>query len=174
MPNIELKCRYPDLSKARFISQKLGGKYLWKDCQVDTYFNTVKGKMKLRESLKNGSELLPYIKIDQQGLRRSDYAKIPIGEPNLVKHLLSELLGTKFEVRKNREVYLIKNVRIHLDEVEHLGVFLEFEAVFQEDSLEVVAQEREKVLALMGQYGISDKDLLDCSYPELMSSWPRP
>ena len=42
---------------------------------------------------------------------------------------LAAALGIRTVVRKQRTVYLHKNVRIHLDAVDGLGTFLEFEAV---------------------------------------------
>jgi adenylate cyclase, class 2 len=174
MPNIEMKARYADLNKAREIAQRLGAKFLWKDEQVDTYFCTRRGKLKLRETGLSGAELLPYVKSDEtcvtgQRLNRSDYAKIPIQEPALVKELLEALLGRRLEIRKLREVHLIGNVRIHLDEVRGLGRFLEFEAVFDGTAPEVEAAECAKVVALMAEFGLGEKDLLQGSYPDLMT-----
>lgn len=169
MPNIEMKSTYADLAKAREAALRLGGKFLWKDCQVDTYFHTKVGKLKLRQSKLNGSELLPYIKTDTDGLKKSDYAKLPVEDAALVKHLFSSLLGQKSEVKKNREVYLIGNVRVHLDEVEGLGNFLEFEAVYEESSGTTQAAEHSKVIKLMREFGVEAGDLLEGSYPELLA-----
>lgn len=169
MPNIEIKCRYPDLNKARDTALAMGARFLWKDSQVDTYFFTSKGKLKLRESKLNGSELLPYVKTSQADHKRSDYARIPVTEPVLVKKLFDELLGRKLEVRKEREVYLVGNVRVHLDQVQQLGAFLEFEAVFEEDTPAVVAAEQRKVTELMQKFDVKSEDLLDVSYPDLLA-----
>jgi predicted adenylyl cyclase CyaB len=169
MPNIEMKAFYPDLARAREIAIQLGGTLLWVDTQLDTYFYTRAGKLKLRESGRNGAELLPYIKKEADGLKRSDYAKLPVEDAVLVKDLLSELLGRKQEVRKTREVYLIGNVRVHLDQVEGLGNFLEFEAVFAEDSPQTQSAEERKVNDLMEQFGVERERLREGSYPELLS-----
>lgn len=169
MPNIEIKARFENLGQARERAIELGGKFLWKDQQTDTYFETRAGKLKLRESELNGSELLPYIKTEVEGLKRSDYAKLSVEDPALVERLLAELLGRKSQVRKLREVYLIHNVRVHLDEVHGLGNFLEFEAVFENDTPATVEAERTKLDQLLLQFGIKRADLLDGSYPELLA-----
>ena len=170
MPNIEMKAICNDLDKARANALRLGAIPLWKDSQVDTYFHTKAGKLKLRESGENGAELLPYIKTEQAGLKRSDYAKIPISDPILVKSLLEELLGKRLVVKKTREVLLIGNIRVHLDEVEGLGKFLEFEAVFEMDTPENRAREAEKVARLMVEFDSKNEDLIQCSYPELLDA----
>lgn len=170
MPNIEMKAVYRDLDSARKIIKDLNSQFLWKDSQVDTYFFTRAGKLKLRQSQLNGSELLPYFKTDDDGLKRSDYVRLPTQEPELLCSLLDQLLGTKMVVRKIGEVYLIENVRVHLDQVDGLGNFLEFEAVFTEESAEVQNREKRKVEKLMQQFLISPSDLFDGSYPELLSA----
>jgi adenylate cyclase, class 2 len=168
MPNIELKAHYPKLPRAREIAIELNAEPLWKDEQIDTYFITRAGKLKLRESKLNGSELIPYVKVDKAGLMRSDYTRLPVANPELTKSLLNSLLGIKLSVKKQREVFLRGNIRIHLDEVENLGSFIEFEAVFEEDTPEVQSAERKKVYDLMKLFEISPGDVLDSSYPELL------
>lgn len=173
MPNIEMKARCPDLSKARETAVALGGNFLWKDLQRDTYFHTKTGKLKLRESGLNGSELLPYIKTENDGLKRSDYAQLPVQDAVLVRGLFDQLLGTAYEVRKEREVYLIGNVRVHLDEVVGLGNFIEFEAVFTDDSPSAEEAETRKVAELMQRFGVRPDQLFSCSYPELLAGEAR-
>jgi len=69
-------------------------------------------------------------------------------------------------VRKRREIYLVENVRIHLDEVEGLGTFLEFEAMLdQQHPDEQVA--RELLDRLAGEFGLGPDSLLSGSYGEL-------
>ena len=97
---------------------------------MDTYFRTRAGRLKLRESSLSGGELIPYLRPDAGGARRSDYRVIPVDDPPGVKALLTELLGVHRVVVKQREIFLAGNVRIHLDRVEGLGTFLELEAVF--------------------------------------------
>lgn len=164
-----MKARYGDLAKARAIAMSLGGTFLWQDSQVDTYFSTKAGKLKLRQSGKNGSELLPYMKVENGGLKRSDYVRLPTEEPELLARILDHLLGTKLQVRKLREVYLIGNVRVHLDEVEELGSFLEFEAVFSEDTKEIQDLENRKVAELMIQFEVSAEMVFQGSYPDLLA-----
>jgi adenylate cyclase, class 2 len=89
-----------------------------------------------------------------------------------LKGLLNTLLGTEFVVDKRREVFLIDNVRIHLDEVTGLGHFLEFEAVYEDTSPEEGTKQVEKVNRLMADFQIRKEDLLDRSYVDYLASAP--
>jgi len=69
-------------------------------------------------------------------------------------------------VEKKRELHLIGPVRVHLDEVAHLGAFLEFEYVLRggEDASEATAElERLKQV-----FGINEADLLAHSYSDMI------
>jgi len=77
------------------------------------------------------------------------------------------LLGLHRVVTKRREIWLLENVRIHLDEVEGLGTFLELEAVF-DGTAEQEAREHERVARLLRELGVAETDLIDTSYEALV------
>jgi predicted adenylyl cyclase CyaB len=167
--NIEVKARCRDLDAAREVSRELATTYLGVDRQVDTYFVTRSGRLKLRESSLSGGQLIPYLRPDQAGPKRSDYQVIPVPLPTQLKALLTELLGVHRVVEKQREIFLVDNVRIHLDRVNGLGEFLELEAVF-DASADAEACERGKVDALMRSLGVAPEDLLESSYEGLLGA----
>lgn len=167
--NLEIKARCADLDAARERACKLATAHIGVDQQVDTYFCTRLGRLKLRESSLSGGQLVPYLRPDAAGPRRSDYVVIPVEDPDAVRALLSKLLGVHRVVRKRREIFLASNVRIHLDAVEGLGTFLELEAVF-EGGPEVEAREQAKVAALMRELGVEQEDLVATSYEALLEA----
>ena len=69
-------------------------------------------------------------------------------------------------IRKSRRIYLYQNVRIHLDEVESAGSFLEFEAVL-DDSISDAAGHAQ-VQQLRREFGIAAADLLAGSYGDML------
>jgi adenylate cyclase, class 2 len=168
MPNIEIKAKYPDLSKARRIAKSLNARFKSRDRQVDTYFQTNTGRLKLRESNRGYAELIPYQRPDQKGPKTCHYAIIPVKEPRKVKALMQSLLGIDVVVEKQREIFLKENVRIHLDEVMNLGNFLEFEAVFRNDSPQNRKAERMKIGKLLRVFEVTPGSLLKNSYRELV------
>jgi len=167
--NLEIKARCPDLAAARAGARALATSWLGLDRQVDTYFRTHAGRLKLRESSRSGGQLIPYLRPDQAGVRRSDYQVIPVADPAGLKKLLTALLGVHRVVAKQREIALCDNVRIHLDRVEGLGSFLELEAVF-DGRPEQEKHEREKLAHLMDQLGVGPEDLLASSYEALLEA----
>ena len=53
----------------------------------------------------------------------------PVAAPDELAEALDAALGTVVVVSKRRRLFLWEGVRIHLDEVDGLGSFVEFEAV---------------------------------------------
>jgi len=168
MPNIEIKASYPDLEKARQICRQLGASFVGVDRQIDTYFKVPHGRLKLRESSLSGTYLIPYIRPDQQGPKKSDYARIEIQELEKTKNLFSQIMGVDQVVKKTREIYLIENIRIHLDQLDEAGNFFEFEAVYENDTEDQRRKEEMKVKELMIAFGISKSALLQNSYQQLV------
>jgi predicted adenylyl cyclase CyaB len=166
--NLELKARCSDLGRARELAQAVATEWLGVDDQVDTYFFTRTGRLKLRESSRSGAQLVPYVRPDVRGPRRSDYAVLPVADAQALARLLGDLLGVKRVVRKRREIALYENVRIHLDRVEGLGEFVELEAVWDGAPAGLPEQER-RIAFLRERLEIRDADLIAGSYESLLS-----
>jgi len=167
--NLEIKARCSDLEALRERVLRLATTHVGIDRQIDTYFKTRVGRLKLRESSLSGGQLIPYLRPDGDGPRRSDYQVIPIADPQGLLRLLGQLLGVHRVVRKEREIFLVENVRVHLDRVESLGTFMELEAVF--DALvttESEALQRRAAERLMDALGIDQGDLVPTSYEALV------
>lgn len=111
--------------------------------QVDTYFYVTKGKdfsiseaceprLKLRE-IDEAAEawLIYYERPNRDESRYSQYQLCEIADPRSLKTLLTAALGVKTIVKKQRELWMFNNTRIHLDTVADLGQFVELETVFQ-------------------------------------------
>ena len=167
MENIEIKAHIenPDLIRDRI--ERLEHTSVGLDHQIDTYFNTSNGRFKLRESSLSGPYLIFYIREDLSGPKSSIYQKLPVEDADGLKDLLEKMQGIHTVVEKKRDIYLYENVRIHLDEVVHLGSFLEFEAVMDE-KYNNRETEFKKVEYLMKTLGISDANLISESYENLM------
>ncbi len=167
MRNIELKARLSDLEAARELARSIATKQLGTQDQTDTYFHCPNGRLKLRQIEHSPAELVWYCRPDQEGPKASDYRLVPVTNPETLKAALSDAYGIWCVVRKRREIYLFHNVRIHLDEVESLGTFLEFEAVLgpEVDDERGLAQ----LIDLRERFSILDADLLAVSYSDLLA-----
>jgi predicted adenylyl cyclase CyaB len=78
---------------------------------------------------------------------------------------LASSLGVLVEVRKQRKLLLWQNVRIHLDQVEGLGSFIEFEAVLSDEAPESAGHEQ--LAYLCKHLSIQEKDHVSGSYADL-------
>lgn len=166
--NIELKARLASLDTARRIAISLADTRLPDQHQIDTYFHCRDGRLKLREIVGERAELIAYRRPNEIGPKASTYFLLPVEVPEQCKEALATTLGIRSRVEKHREIYLHRNVRIHLDRVVGLGEFLEFEAVLGEEYPE--AQSQKLVHELRQKFKITDDDLLDSSYGELIES----
>jgi len=78
---------------------------------------------------------------------------------------LGAALGVRGVVSKRRRLFLWKTVRIHLDEVDALGSYIELEAVAAAESdLQV---EYQLVAQLRDAFGITDERLCPRGYADL-------
>ena len=171
MRNIEIKARVPSLAAAEATARKLpGAKLAARLHQVDTYFRIPAGRLKLREThgSEERSELVYYERPDERGPKRCRYEVAAVSNPQEMKRLLALAFGIRCVVEKDRTVYLVDTVRIHLDRVAGLGEFLEFEVVMSEGDPDAAGEERAR--ELMRVFRIEPDDLVEVSYADLIES----
>jgi predicted adenylyl cyclase CyaB len=142
MKNIEIKYRLSRLQKmTEFLSSLPEVRQVKTIQQTDIYYSTLRGRLKLRIPSSGRAELIYYEREDLSSARESDYHLFPVKDPDLLDTLLSQALEVKVQVKKQRTLFMFRNVRIHLDQVEDLGEFLEFESVLDEDTSPELAAE---------------------------------
>lgn len=164
--NIEIKARLNDVPGFKEKVRELGARLEGRDAQRDTFFEVKAGRLKLRESTLYGNLLIPYLRKDAAGPEKSSYALIRIENADAVKSLLTQILGITVVVKKQRDIYIHENVRIHIDNVNSLGHFFEFEAVLDEEKS--AAENQQKVERLLDYFEIDRADLIDRAYADLI------
>jgi predicted adenylyl cyclase CyaB len=166
--NIEIKARFDDLSKARRLAATVGSQKRAILLQTDTYFHVKHGRLKMREIRgdERRTELIWYQRANHATARASNYQLVPIDHPNELKLALTGALGVLQVVRKRRELWICKNVRIHLDRVEKLGNFIELEAVVGGRFTRAVS--RRNLRHVQAALGIDDAMLVPVSYSDLL------
>ena len=164
--NLELKARHADLRAARAAAIRLGARPHAVEKQTDTFFHVSRGRLKLREIERQAAALIAYDRPDHVDARLSAYHLVPILDPAALKAALAAALGVRGVVRKWREILLWHNVRIHLDTVDGLGTFVEFEAVLGPNDDEVTAQQR--LAELSGALEIEAAAYVGQSYANLL------
>jgi adenylate cyclase, class 2 len=164
--NIELKARVHDLDAARRIAELVATAHLGVQRQIDTYFRCSNGRLKLREIDGQRAQLIAYSRPDEMNVKPSDYRIVAIEDAHAARSLLTTALDVLVVVTKRREIFLRHNVRIHLDDVDQLGAFLEFEAVIGNGVDEETG--RRQVDQLRDRFAIADADLVRASYGDLI------
>ncbi|CBE70008.1 MAG: class IV adenylate cyclase [Candidatus Methylomirabilis oxygeniifera] len=168
MLNLELKARCEDLGKLRERCESLGAEGQEPERQVDTYFNVSHGRLKLRESLESGAELIYYIRDDVAGAQESHYELYRVEDAEGLKAMLAKALGINIVVAKRRETFVLDNIRIHLDKTQGLGSFVELHGTIDEPGeLPIVADE---VQGVQRALGIDPQSLVGESYATLAGS----
>jgi len=167
MRNIELKARCADLAQAEAVCRRLGAAFQWTRRQTDIYFRVPDGRLKLRIEQPGGALLVAYHRPDEAAARASDYHLTPVDDPGATLADLEARHGILVRVAKTRTLYLLDHVRIHLDRVDGLGTFLEFEAVMGPDRDDDATH---ALLAhLRADFAIAPADLLAQSYSDLLN-----
>ncbi len=169
--NVEIKARVDDPKEIAERVRSIADQGPDALRQIDTFFRCPNGRLKLRrlrESHRDGSaELIFYRRPDTVEPEESHYVLAPTNAAASLEAALTGALGTRGEVRKKRLLYLAGQTRIHLDEVEGLGAFLELEVVLEEnqtpeDGLRI-ARELMKVLKIPAENLVAEAyiDLLE-------------
>jgi len=164
--NIEIKARARDYKAQISIAASLGGNRVQHLAQEDTFFHVPSGRLKLREFGDGTAELIQYERPDTLEPSECRYIRHATDDPASLKDTLTRSLGVRAVVRKKRTVYLVGRTRIHFDEVEGLGKFIELEVVLRdgEDAASGAAIAED----LMTKLGIDKSDLINQAYIDLL------
>ena len=162
--NIEIKARVRNFEDIKFRAEKLSDTPVQVIPQEDIFFNTPHGRLKLR-ILTDHAQLIYYTRLDQEGPKRSDYHITRSEDPENLKRVLELAYGIRGVVRKTRYLYLVGQTRIHLDDVESLGQFMELEVVMADRQSDAEGQAIAE--GLMASLGVEKSDLIDGAYMDL-------
>lgn len=164
--NVEIKARCENLEKVRKILEKENARYEGLDHQIDYYFNTAYGRLKLRQGNVENN-LISYDRPNETNPKLSNVMLCDTSkESDILKEMLTKHLGIRCVVDKKREIYYIKNVKILLDEVESLGTFVEIEASSKNKNDEGML--RRQVKAYMKKLGVKKEDIIGKSYSDMI------
>jgi homotetrameric cytidine deaminase len=167
--NVEIKARDADPDSTLERALALGASDEGVLTQRDTYFGGARGRLKLREQEPGGAQLISYVRPDGDEARTSAYRLADVSDPAALREALDAALGTRVVVDKRRRLLLWEGVRIHLDEVQGLGSFVELEGVATPES--DLARERELVARLREELALGEP--VAVSYSDLLLDAPE-
>ncbi len=171
MRNIEIKARATDFRHQTMLAEQLCDSDCQRLTQEDTFFQVPVGRLKLREFGHEAGELIQYDRDDTLEPTESRYLLCPTDCPATLKEALTNALGVRAVVRKERTVHFVGQTRIHFDDVEGLGQFIELEVVLKQDqTAECGAEIAEN---LMRELAIDRQDLIESAYVDLLERRPN-
>jgi homotetrameric cytidine deaminase len=159
--NVEIKATDPDPSRTLELALAAGAEDRGFLSQRDTYFRAAHGRLKIREEEGAPTRLIPY----DRAAQLSNYGLVPADAQ--LRDALATSLGVRVVVTKRRHLLIWEDtVRLHLDEVEGLGHFMEIEAVAADES--DLTRERDQLARLREILEIDDARLIDSSYSDML------
>jgi len=139
--------------------------------QDDSFFAVARGRLKLREFADGSAELIQYHRRDVPQAKASDYMRVPVADAAALRQVLTRACDGAGRVRKRRLLLRVGQTRVHLDQVEDLGAFIELEVVLNEGQSD--ADGRDIAERLMLALGLGDAPRTAVAYVDLLSE-PRP
>jgi predicted adenylyl cyclase CyaB len=164
--NVEIKARVNGFARLEARARDLSDWPVEVLNQDDLFFAVPAYRMKLRTLSARKGELILYDRENTPGPKPSHYLIAPTTEPETLKEILTSALGVLGVVKKVRRLYRVGQTRIHLDRVEGLGDFVELEVVLEPEQTEEDGRQVARVV--MDRLGISEDDLVEASYLDLL------
>lgn len=168
MKNIEIKVEAKSFQDIVTILINMKATPKEKLSQIDTYYlikNSI--RLKTREINKKNLELIYYKRANNQKSKKSSYDIMPYEYKNKqnLKNILKKIFGVKVIVRKERQLWIYKNTRIHLDQVKNLGKYIELETVIKNISPKKAMEEH---LSIINKLELNKLKKVAHSYSDLM------
>lgn len=164
--NIEIKARANDFKQQLALAKSISDQPQVTLVQEDTFFMTSAGRLKLREFAEAPAQLIYYNRVDIEGPKLSEYFITEIHDGTGLKEVLSKANGVRQVVKKVRRLTMSGRTRLHFDDVEGLGHFIELEVVLADG--DCVSEGQQEATALMSALNINDIDLIDVAYVDLL------
>ncbi len=134
--------------------------------QTDIYYFNDNGRLKLRIINQTEIQLIHYFRPNRTENKISNFQILNLTNSTDSVLFFDNLFKRWKTVEKTREVFLYKNARIHLDQVERLGSFIEFEVVIEtpfptDDDLKLFD-------FLKSHFKIHPSQEIECSYSDMI------
>ena len=165
--NIEIKARIADPARKRELAERLAGAPPTTLHQQDTFFPCASGRLKLRQFSATHGELIAYQRADVSGTKQSDYLLCQTTTPAALRDTLASALGTGVVVTKTRLLFLAGQTRVHLDDVDGLGSFLELEVVLADG--QPPGEGHRIAREIMAALEVREDDLIEGAYADLIT-----
>ena len=142
--------------------KEICAKYIGMDIQTDHYFKIEKGKLKWRQGTIENL-ITHYERISESGIEKTIVYRYDLNPSDKAVKALKATYAELAVIRKERKIYRVDNIKVHLDKLSDGKQFIEIEAIDSEERFshdELKAQCKTMKLKL----GIEDEDLVATGY----------
>jgi adenylate cyclase, class 2 len=160
--NLEIKIRLDSLKSALVVLNNLHAEFVKDINQKDVYYSIKGSLLKLRIE-DEGESLIKYNRDEVNTDRLSNFDVIYLKSSGSEK-IFNSIFTVEAVVLKKRSLYLYNNTRIHLDTVQGLGTFLEFETLVTNG----IDDAKERFNFLLKNFEIDTTKQIKCSYRDLI------
>ncbi len=165
MQNVEYKAELRDIALARTICASIGALFADTLEQTDTYYRVPDAKLKKRETRGRDPEYVFYSRPARTRPKLSQFTLYT--QAQAAERFGSSPLPVWVTVKKSRDLWIYHGVRIHLDTVDTLGSFIEFEALVTPDRN--LARCHELIDNLRASFSPAMGEAIACGYAELIA-----
>ena len=160
--NLEIKAQLDSHESALNVLKSLHAEFVKDINQKDIYYSIQGSLLKLRIE-DDGESLIKYNRDEVNPDRFSDYDVIYLKSSGSEK-IFNSIFTVEAIVLKKRSLYLYNNTRIHLDTVQSLGTFMEFETLV----INGMEDAKERFNFLINKFEIDTTKQIKCSYRDLI------
>lgn len=164
--NFEFKAKATNIHQLEQLLLQQNPLFVGEDHQIDTYFNVPHGRLKLREGLIENA-LIHYERTNTADAKQSNVLLYQHQPDTALKQILTAAVGIKTIVDKKRKIYFMDNVKFHFDEVQHLGTFIEVEAIDKDGSIGI-EKLKEQCAYYASLFDVQKNDFVAGSYSDLL------
>ncbi len=160
--DITIKARLINADQIEKIIQSMNARFIGKDLQTDRYFETPKGKLKWREGLIENL-ITHYERSKENGVEKTIVYRYDLNpSPELIEDLFKNHthIGT---IKKERKIYKLNNIKIHIDKLPNNEEFIEIEAIDLKNEF-TIEELRTQCQSLKEKLIINDSDLVPTGY----------
>ena len=160
--NLEIKIQLDSQKSAKKVLNNLHAEFVKVINQKDVYYSMQGSLLKLRIE-DEGESLIKYNRDEKNPDRFSHYDVIYFKSSGSEK-IFNSIFTVEAVVLKKRFLYLYNNTRIHLDTVQDLGTFMEFETLV----INGMDDAKERFDFLINKFEIDKTKQIKCSYRDLI------
>ncbi|MFK7962154.1 MAG: class IV adenylate cyclase [Phycisphaerales bacterium] len=166
MQNIEYKAELRDIQLARGVLRSHRALPIITVKQVDTHFRLPDGRLLKREAVDEPTEWIFYHRVDRLRPRLSTFTILTDQQARTRWGTIG--LKPWITVNKTREIWMMGNVGVSLDDVEGLGRFLEVTAMVSVDCDAGACHHR--VAEHREAFDVCSGELISTGYAELLAA----